>query len=352
VTSAALSEPPHAPQHRAATAERDKVETAVPLIGVVIPCYRVTAHILSVIEAIGPEVVRIYVVDDACPDGSGDWVVANCSDPRVTVLRHNVNQGVGGAMVTGYRAAIRDNVAVVVKIDGDGQMDPALLNLFVAPILSGDADYAKGNRFFDLEEIHQMPAIRLFGNAVLSFMSKVSTGYWDLFDPTNGYTAIHTSVLRHLPLDKLSKRYFFETDMLFRLNTLRACVVDVPMDAHYGNEVSNLKISRVAGEFWLKHARNFFKRLFYNYYLRGMSVASLELPLGLGLLSFGLGHGGFHWYKALSEGFATPLGTIMLAAVSLLSGLQFVLAFVAYDVAQMPSQPVHPRLAHRPNLSQ
>ncbi len=151
-----------------------------------------------------------------------------------------------------------------MKIDGDGQMDPSLIPVFVFPIAAGEADYAKGNRFFDLETIRIMPKVRLFGNAVLSFMCKLSSGYWNLFDPTNGYTAIHADVARRLPFDKISRRYFFETDMLFRLNTLRAVVVDVPMEAKYGNEESNLKISRIVGEFFAKHVRNFLKRIFYN----------------------------------------------------------------------------------------
>src|SRR5262249_39074317 len=157
---------------------------------------------------------------------------------------HEQNQGVGGAVMSGYRAAIADGMAVVVKVDGDGQMDGSLIPYFVAPIINGEADYTKGNRFFDLEQINQMPPMRLFGNAVLSLMTKLSSGYWNLFDPTNGFTAIHVDAARHLPFDKISKRYFFETDMLFRLNTINAVVVDVPMDASYGDEVSNLKISK------------------------------------------------------------------------------------------------------------
>jgi len=248
-------------------------------IAVVIPCFRVTRHIANVILAMPGISWRIYVIDDACPDGSGKFVEANVTDSRVKVLYHLKNQGVGGAVMTGYQAAIADGADVIVKVDGDGQMDPSLIPLFIEPILSGEADYTKGNRFYDLEEIRAMPHGRLFGNAVLSLMTKLSSGYWNLFDPTNGYTAIHADVCKHLPFKKISQRYFFETDMLFRLNTLRAVVVDVPMDAKYGEEVSNLTISKIAGEFLFKHARNFFKRLFYNYYLRDLSLASIELPI-------------------------------------------------------------------------
>ncbi|MDY7539959.1 glycosyltransferase [Undibacterium sp. RTI2.1] len=310
-------------------------------ISVVIPCYRVTRHILDVLSHIGSEITRIYVVDDQCPDKSGDFVEANNTDPRVIVLRNPHNLGVGGAVMTGYRAAIADGMDVIVKIDGDGQMDPALIPQFVGPILVGEADYTKGNRFFNLDKIRSMPKMRLFGNAVLSLMTKLSSGYWNLFDPTNGYTAIHAGVARQLPMDKISSRYFFETDILFRLNLQRAVVVDVPMDARYGDEVSNLKISKIIGEFLIKHARNFCKRIFYNYYLRDLAIASLELPLGLLLLSFGTVYGCWHWFLSANEDLLTPPGTVMLSALPILMGLQFILAFLAYDIAAVPTRPQH-----------
>lgn len=317
---------------------------SIPTIAVVIPSYMVTMHILGLIDRIGPECTRIYVVDDKCPDESGNYVETNCKDPRVVVLRHEINQGVGAAVMTGYRAAITEGAEVIVKLDGDGQMDPAMIPNFVGPILAGEADYTKGNRFFDLEEIRAMPTVRLFGNALLSFINKLSSGYWDLFDPTNGYTAIHADVVHHLPFDKISKRYFFETDMLFRLNTLRAVVVDVPMDARYGNEVSNLRVSNIIGEFLIKHARNFVKRIFYNYYLRDVSLASIELPLGVLLLVFGAGFGGWNWALASREGITTPAGTVMLSALPVLMGLQLVLAFLAYDIASVPRRSLYQKL--------
>lgn len=310
-------------------------------IAVVIPSYRVTRHILGVIAGIGPEVNLIYVVDDACPDNSGAFVREHCDDKRVKVIVHEKNLGVGGAVMTGYQAAIAAGASVIVKVDGDGQMDARLIPNFIVPILAGEADYTKGNRFYDLEQLRTMPPMRLFGNAVLSLMSKVSSGYWDIFDPTNGFTAIHADAARHLPFSKISRRYFFETDMMFRLNTLHAVVVDVPMDAVYGDEVSNLKISRIVTEFVAKHVRNFFKRVFYNYYLRNMSLASIELPLGVGLLSFGSIYGISHWLDSARMGVATPAGTVMVAALPVLMGVQLILAFLAYDIAAVPRRPIH-----------
>jgi dolichol-phosphate mannosyltransferase len=321
--------------------------TTPPTIAVVVPSYKVTNHILDVIGSIGPEISRIYVIDDCCPDGSGDFVETHCRDKRVCVLRHTENQGVGGAVMTGYQAAIAEGFEIIVKIDGDGQMDPALIPDFVLPIASGEADYTKGNRFFDLEEIRAMPKVRLFGNAALSFMTKISSGYWDLFDPTNGYTAIHRDVARHLPFNKISRRYFFETDMLFRLNTLRAVAVDIPMDAKYGDEVSNLKISKILGEFLFKHARNFSKRVFYNYYLRDISLASFELPLGVALFIIGMVFGMSKWAISLKTGIATPAGTVMVAALPIILGTQFILAFIGYDIASVPRRSFHRSKVYR-----
>lgn len=308
-------------------------------VAVVIPCYKVQDHILAVISGIGPEVCRIYVVDDCCPERSGSLVAAKCDDSRVKLLRTPMNSGVGGAVMLGYYDAIAESMDVVVKIDGDGQMDAGLIPEFVAPLINGEADYTKGNRFYDLDALGSMPRVRLLGNAMLSLMAKLSTGYWDLFDPTNGFTAIHTDVLRKLALSKISTRYFFETDMLFRLNILRAVVVDIPMEARYGSEVSNLRISRILGEFLWKHVRNALKRVFYNYYLRDLSLASIQLPLGLLLMVFGAAFGGYHWIVSAQMDVPTPAGTVMVAALPVLMGLQLLLAFIGFDIASIPRRP-------------
>lgn len=314
---------------------------AVPEISVVIPCYKVKAQILDVIAAIGSEASKIYVVDDACPVGSGQFVLDNCTDPRVRVLKHESNKGVGGAVMTGYRAAIADGAKVIVKIDGDGQMDPGLMMDFVEPILDGRADYTKGNRFYDPEQLSSMPLVRLLGNGVLSLMAKLSSGYWQSFDPTNGYTAIHANIANLLPFHKISERYFFETDILFRLNTFRAVVADVPMAAKYGNEVSNLHILKCIGEFTAKHARNFFKRVIYNYYLRDVSLASIELPVGILMFFGGLIYGLTKWYEYGSQNLTTPPGTVIVAVLPILLGVQFILTFLSYDIANYPQTPLH-----------
>ena len=309
-------------------------------IAVVIPAYRVRSHILEVLAGIGEEVSNVFVVDDACPEGSGKLVETQNMDKRVRVLFHEVNQGVGGAVVTGYRAALAAGSDVVVKLDGDGQMDTSEIRHLVAPILAGKADYSKGNRFASLTGLHEMPGIRILGNGALSFLTKLSTGYWNITDPTNGFTAVSRSALELLPLDMIAKRFFFESDMLFRLSLVRAVVWDLPMKAKYGAEKSNLNLLKAFFEFGWKHCVNYHKRLFYNYYLRDMSAASLELPLGWALITFGFVFGLLKWAESISTGITATAGTVMIPSVSIITGLQLVLAWINFDVAQVPKHPI------------
>lgn len=309
-------------------------------VAAIIPAYRVGAHIGEVLDTLPDWLWRIYVVDDACPERSGDLAEEH-GDPRIVVLRHTSNQGVGGAVVTGYRRALEDGAEILVKVDGDGQMDPGHLPRLLGPILRGEADYTKGNRFYDLAQVRDMPWMRLVGNAVLSFMSKLSTGYWDIFDPTNGFTALHAGAASMLPLDRLSRRYFFESDLLFRLNTIRAVVVDVPMEARYRNETSNLRIWRVVHDFLFKHVRNTFKRVFYNYFLRDMSLASLQLVAGMLFLTVGAGLGTQHWLRSSQSGVPTLAGSVTLVAMLVIVGIQLLLGFLAQDIASVPKRPLH-----------
>ena len=311
-----------------------------PVIAAVIPCWREKDHILDVLEAIGPEVSRIVVVDDACPDGTGAHVRANCTDPRVHVVVQEKNTGVGGATLTGYRVAIEDGADIMVKLDGDGQMDPALISTIAAPVVKGRADYSKGNRFHRLDTVKAMPRLRVFGNLGLSFACKMSSGYWNVFDPTNGYTAIHARAVRELPFEKIDKGYFFESDMLFRLYLARAVVSDVPMEARYGEETSHLKVGRALIEFFVKHWRNTAKRVFYSYFLRDFTVASVELALGKLLFLFGVVYGSYRWWESETTGVPATAGTVVLAALPIILGTQMLLGFLDADTRNIPTEPI------------
>lgn len=314
-------------------------------VAVVIPCYRVRKHILDVLEAIPASVSRIYVVDDCCPEDSGAWVEEQCRDERVQVLRNPENRGVGGAVITGYRQAIEEQMDIVVKVDGDGQMDPRLIPGFTRMIRQGRADYCKGNRFYRLESLRGMPPVRLIGNAMLSFLTKLSCGYWNVMDPTNGYTAIHVSVLRELPLEKIESRYFFETDMLFRLNTVRAVVRDVAMDAVYADEESSLNVRKILPEFARKHLSRLVRRYFYNYWLRDFNMGSLCSVLGVVLLLGGGLFGLVEWVQAAVRDVPATSGTVMLAALPIIIGTQMLIGFLHHDITNVPVEPIHPQLA-------
>ena len=313
-------------------------------VAVVIPCYRAKDTILSVLEQIGSEVENIVVVDDGCPESSGEHVEAHCQDPRVEVVRHSLNQGVGAAVVSGYRRALELNAEIVVKLDADGQMDPAAIPLLISPIANGLADYTKGNRFYSIDYVRSMPKMRLLGNSALSFLTKVSCGYWRTMDPTNGYTAAHAAVLRALDLSKLEKRYFFETDLLFHLGVLRAVVWDIPMPARYAGEVSSLSVRRVVWEFGFKHMLRLFSRISLTYFVRDFQAASLLLLSGIALGAFGGLFGSYVWYHGSILGVPNTSGTVMLAAFPCIIGFQFLLSFLNYDLAYVPDRPLHSML--------
>lgn len=311
----------------------------------VVPAYKVTDHIVEVVHGLQNHVDHIFVIDDACPNNSGDHLLEALDlQDAISIIKLPENQGVGGAVIAGYRAALTQGFDIAIKVDGDGQMDPKHIPNLIAPIIAGEADYTKGNRFFDPSYLDKMPIGRLIGNAGLSFISKVSTGQWQIMDPTNGFTAIHTKILPWLHLDKLEKRYFFETDMLFRLGTIDALVQDIPMPAVYLSEQSNLDVKSAFFEFGFKHVFLLFKRLFYTYFLRNFSLASVFLITSIPLILFGGAFGVFQWFHSISTGNPATPGTIMLAAFPLLVGLQFLLSFLSLDMSKRIQRPLWIRL--------
>ena len=314
------------------------------MIAVVIPCYKTRDQILDVIKGIDETVQKIIVVDDKCPQNTGAYVEEKCQDERVEVIYHEKNLGVGGAVKSGYIKALDCGAEIIVKVDGDGQMDTRFISQLVKPILENKADYVKGNRFYELSNLKEMPLVRILGNSFLSLINKFVNGYWNIMDPTNGFTGIHKTVLKMLPLEKISNRYFFESDMLFRMGTIKAVVSEIPMQAKYGAEKSSLNIWRVLFGFPPKYFVRYLKRIFYNYFLRDFNAGTLELIFGTLLVLVGLVFGIYSWYIGELNNQPATSGTVMLAALPVILGFQLLIAGLQYDMNNIPKEPIQTKM--------
>jgi dolichol-phosphate mannosyltransferase len=309
-------------------------------IAVIIPAYKVEREIENVLTLLPKYILYIIVVNDASPDRTGEIVMkAARRDKRIILLTHDRNQGVGGAMVTGFKKAIELEAQLVVKLDGDGQMNPDYIPALIAPLIQGKADYTKGNRFRDFQALEQMPLIRRIGNTALSFFSKAATGYWNCFDPTNGYIAIRGDLLRQLPLSKLDPGYYFEISLLSLLYFENAFIKDIPMPALYRQERSNLSIAHTLIDFSLKLPATFFRRILIKYFLNDFSMLSIYLLSGIPLLAFGLVFGIAEWVHYAALHIPAPTGTVMLATLPVILGIQVLLSAIGIDLQATPKAP-------------
>ena len=306
-------------------------------IAVVMPAYKSEATILGVLSEIPSLVTNIYVVDDGCPHETGMVVEKGNRDRRVQVIYNGMNTGVGGATIAGFREAISAQCDIIVKLDSDGQMLPSDIERLVRPLVEGTADYTKGNRFHNLEDLREMPKMRIVGNAMLSLMNKFSSGYWSINDPTNGFIAMVKGVAVELDFDKVSQRWFFESDMLFRLSILRAVVQDIPIRSRYRGERSNLRISGVVFEFARKHFLNLHKRIFYLYYLREWGLVSFQLPIAIVLLITGGWLGISFWIQGIESSAPATAGQVMLSVLPLVFGVQLLISCLNFDVTNEPN---------------
>jgi len=304
-------------------------------VAVAIPAFRAEATIGAVIGTLPALVDRIVVVDDASPDGTSK-VIEALADPRLTVLRHGRNLGVGGAMKTALRHCLELDVDVVVKVDADGQMDPEQLPQLLNALVDTGCDYAKGNRFLDEHALTAMPRLRLFGNVALSFLTKMASGYWHVFDPQNGYVACRASILRRLDLEAIADDYFFENDMLVHLNILEGRVVDVPMPARYGGERSSMRIAVVLRRFPLRLMSRLRKRIWQRYVIRDFSPVALFLLLGAPMMLAGIVFGAWAWYESSKTGIVASTGRVMLSVLPIVIGFQLLLQAVLLDIHSSP----------------
>lgn len=315
-------------------------------IAAVIPAFRVEAQIEAVLRGLPAYLKYIVIVDDASPDQTAELVASRSKDNRRLVLiSHEHNQGVGGAMVTGFRKALELGAQIVVKIDGDGQMDISHLPDLLVPLIQGRADYTKGNRFRDFASLRQMPLIRRVGNMGLGFLAKAATGYWNLFDPTNGFLAVRAETLAQLPLDQIDPSYYFETSMLANLYLLGAVVQDVPIPARYRGEVSSLVIPRILFQFPVKLLGTFLHRILFKNFIYDFSMSSIYLLAGVPLLLFGLIFGSYKWIQYARLQVPAPTGTVILPTLAVLLGIQFLLSAIENDLRSVPHDPLSSALA-------
>lgn len=321
-----------------------KIQSRNPLlkdarVAVVIPAYRVENHIALVLAGIPDWVSHIIVVNDASPDGTAA-VLKKSTDPRLHVIHHTTNQGVGGAMLSGYAKAMELGAEVFVKVDGDDQMDPTYLPALIHPVLTGVADYAKGNRFLHTTALQKMPFLRRLGNVGLTLFTKIASGYWDIFDPTNGYTALGRTAYSMLSLEKIYKDYFFESDMLIELRRIQAVIKDVPIPSRYGDEVSSLSIRRVLFTFPFRLIKGFLDRISREYFWYDFNAGSLLLLFGSILLFFGFIWGIIKWNQSSATGIPATTGTVLIAVLPIIVAVQFLTQFLVLDIGRIPKEPL------------
>lgn len=313
-----------------------------PRIVAVVPAYNVAGQLGQVLLDLPELIDEAIVVDDASSDETSAVAEAAArQNPRITVIRHSTNLGVGGAMVTGFQKALESGADVVVKVDGDGQMPIGLAPQLIEPLLRGEADYAKGNRFRDFQSLRRMPLVRRVGNMALSFLAKAATGYWQTFDPTNGYVAIRGDVLALVPLHSLDRGYFFETSMLSRLYLLGAVVRDVPMPARYAGEKSNLSVVRVLWQFPFRLLVSLMRRLVLKNFVYDFNLETLHLTFGTILFGAGVIYGGYNWIWHYLHRIAAPTGTVVLPAVLIILGFQLLLSAANLDLFATPKEPIN-----------
>jgi glycosyltransferase involved in cell wall biosynthesis len=298
----------------------------------VVPAYNEQKLIAKTIATMPDLVDRIIVVDDKSTD-STVAMAESVGDPRVVIVRHDQNRGVGGAILTGHKSALELGGDIDVVMAGDAQMDPDYLPSLLDPIVEEGYGFSKANRFFSRDSFRGMPAHRVVGNILLSFLTKMASGYWHLFDPQNGYTAIRHDVLCRLALDRIAIGYQFENDLLINLSILRVRAKDVPIPAVYGDEVSGMRLSRVIPQIGSLLFVGFWKRIFLKYVLWSFSPIALLLFTGFFLVLWGVAWGVFAVVNAL-QSHSPSAATSLLSVAPLMTGIYMLVQALVLDIQE------------------
>jgi dolichol-phosphate mannosyltransferase len=306
-------------------------------VAIIIPCFKVKEHISKVLNKIPKWVDKVVCVDDFCPVNSGKFIQKKFKNKKIKVIFNKRNLGVGGATIKGFQEIKKYNIDFVFKVDGDNQMDLSLLRFFLIPIIKNKADFVKGNRFTKLSSFEKMPLLRTLGNVMLSFASKISSGYWNLFDCTNGYFCMNKKILDHIPLHKISKRFFFENDLLNWLYLYKVNITDIPITAIYNNEKSNINLLSVFILFPILFIRNFFRRLFYEYFIRRFDFVFISFVFGLLFSSIGI-YLSFNLWVTTPDLKPNNAGTVGLVLFFLIIGFQLLFYFFNNDMNNYPKK--------------
>jgi glycosyltransferase involved in cell wall biosynthesis len=300
-------------------------------VAIVVPAYNEERLVVETLRGIPQSVDRIYVVDDASRDETVEQT-RGVGDPRVEVIRHERNKGVGAAIVTGYRRALEEGIDVVCVMAADNQMDPAELESLVGPVARGEIEYAKANRLVSGEAWKVIPRTRYLGNAMLSLLTKIASGYWHVADSQAGYTALSADALRRLDLDSLYPRYGFPNDLLVHLNVQNARVRDVPSRPIYDvGERSGIRLRSVIPRIsWLLF-KGFWWRMGHKYVIRDFHPLVFFYSFGVLMTLAGLILGALELVLRIA-GNAITTPTIVLVAVLLIAGLQMTLFAMWFDM--------------------
>ena len=314
------------------------MKTNIPKFAVIIPYYNASKHIVGVISNIPENIHTIIIINDKSQESlpESEILLIKKPDIALVILNNEINLGVGGATKKGFQYAIDNDFDIVIKMDADNQMDAKFLPDLIKPLLTKKAEMSKGNRFSDRKHLQKMPIVRRFGNLWLSFLTKIASGYWNNFDPTNGYFAIKTNTLKKIDLCKLSNRYFFETSLLAQLYFANARIKDIPMPPIYADEKSSMQVWKMPSIFIKNLLKIFIKRILKRYFLYDFNITSIYIIIGLPMFIFGIVFGIYNWIYFYNLQTFTPTGTIMIVTLSIILGFQLLLQAIQLDIANAP----------------
>lgn len=300
-------------------------------IAIVIPAFQAEELLEKTIKGLKVTTNYLVIVDDGSRDETYK-IASKFSSRKVIVIKNILNLGVGGAMKTGIAKALKMGADIIIKMDADNQMDPKYIPILVEKILSRQVDCCKGSRWQYGINRNNIPKLRLWGNTLLTLLTRFATGYWEISDPNNGYIAWNSDILKRVDWNQVDNRYFFESSMLVQLNILKAKVTDISMEPRYLGEKSMMNEWKIIPKFVKDLLAYGTKRWWQKYFLYDMNAISIFIIFGFLLSVFGSVWGGYQWWWHATRSVSTPTGTVMIAILPLLIGLNLLIQALVLDI--------------------